>query len=504
MSCESKCQADPSRHHAVVHHTCTKVEEWEKTKFKDPYVYQYGYGNEFSSEALKDALPKLGNTPMRCPYGLYAEQVSGTSFTTPRVHNRRTWIYKIRPSAAHPPFRKVNDVPELKNKYARMMAEFTEVNPNQLRWKPFPIPEPKAEPIDFLQGMIAVAGAGDPATKAGCAIYVYCCNDSMRNSAFYSSDGDMLIVPQQTPLDIQTELGRMRVAPGEFCVIPRGFKFAVKLDAPDGRAPARGYICEVYDGHFIIPDLGPIGANGLANPRHFAAPTAYYENKCFPLPAEGALPTSENFTLFNKFLGVLHFTNLETTPFDVVAWAGNYCPFKYDMAMFNTINSVSFDHLDPCTFTVLTCQTTAPGVAACDFVVFPPRMAVQEDTFRPPYYHRNCMSEFMGNIMGQYDAKPEGFVPGSASLHSCMSGHGPDAATYQKFSNKETAPSGPIRMSKNDLAFMFESTYIFKLTKWANDPETQQTEYYKCWMPLKCEFNPSEKVTNLVADALNE
>lgn len=432
-------------HHAVVHATSSPIEPWEKVKFEDPYTYVYGYGNELSSEALPDAIPKLGNTPMRCPYNLYAEQLSGTSFTTPRVHNRRSWLYKIRPTAAHAPFRPVKKDPRVEeknaslkpgyesastststsssstekkrqyDKFERITNDFSkaEINPNQLRWKPFPIPDIKEDgPVDFLEGMITIAGAGDPTMKAGCAIHVYGCNSSMTNSAFQNADGDLLIVPQQTPLIFQTEFGRLRVAPGEFIVIPRGIKFAVQLDAPNGQGAARGYICEVFDGHFIIPDLGPIGANGLANARHFAAPSAAYEVR------EYSGKDGDVFKYYNKYMGKMFETELSTSPFDVVAWTGNYLPFKYDMAMFNTVNSVSFDHLDPSIFTVLTCQTTSPGVAAIDFVVFPPRMAVQEDTFRPPYYHRNCMSEFMGNIMGQYDAKPEG-TKGLSLLYWC-------------------------------------------------------------------------------------
>lgn len=487
-------------HHSVIHATASKLEAWEKVKFEDPYTYIYGFGNELSSEAMVDALPKLGNTPMRCPYNLYAEQLSGTSFTTPRVHNKRTWLYKIRPSAAHSPLVLVSTSEAKTNEFPLFTTDFSgengQVNPNQLRWKPYPIPA-MARSVDFLQGLITIGGAGDPSFKAGCGIHVYCCNDSMKNKAFYNSDGDLLIVPQQTVLIIQTEMGLLRVAPGEFCVIPRGIKFAVRLDAPGGRAPARGYICEVFDGHFVIPDLGPIGANGLANPRHFAAPTAAFEQVLFEGPGE-------KFILYNKFLSKMFKAEVTSSVFDVVAWTGNYLPFKYDMAMFNTVNSVSFDHLDPSIFTVLTCQTTATGVAAIDFVVFPPRMAVQEDTFRPPYYHRNCMSEYMGNIMGQYDAKPEGFVPGSGSLHSCMTGHGPDAATYDKSSRVETAAQGPIRMSKNDLAFMFESTYVFKLTKWANAPENLQTQYYECWTPLKREFDPAARPAPTDAQVMSD
>ncbi len=463
------------------------LEDWEVVKARDPFTYQFGYGNEFMSEAVPGALPKLGNTPMRAPFGLYAEQISGTSFTTPRVHNRKVWVYKTRPSAAHSPMKPYDRNPRFFNDFSGDLAE---VNPNQLRWKPFPIPSVDDSVIDFVDGLITLAGAGDPTTKTGCAVHVYVCNASMSETkrAFCNSDGDLLIVPQQSPLVLTTELGKLRVAPGEFAVVPRGIKFAVDLEDAAGkfpaRAPARGYVCEVYDSHFVIPDLGPIGANGLAHPRHFAAPTAAYESVEY---------ASGEFTLLQKFAGKVFQASLQSSPFDIVAWSGNYTPFKYDLAAFNTVNSVSYDHLDPSIFTVLTAQTTSPGVAACDFVVFPPRYAVQSDTFRPPYYHRNIMTEFMGNIMGKYDAKPEGFVPGSASLHSCMMGHGPDADTYKRFSSSETAPSGPVLMNKNDLAFMFESTYIFKLSKWANLPENQQTEYYKCWGSLRNEFeSPKE------------
>lgn len=491
---------NPTPHQLAVHpyhgQLQGTVEDWELTKVADPFTYQFGYGNDLSSEAVPGALPRLGNTPMRCQYGLYAEQLSGTTFTTPRVHNKKVWLYKIRPTAAHKPFTPYTKNKFITNDFSATTADKdapVQINPNQLRWKPFPLIDKKDAEIDFIDGIITLGGAGSPEMKAGWAVHVYCCNSDMsaQNRAFANSDGDLLIVPQLTPLLIKTLCGKLRVAPGEFCIIPRGIKFQVDLDyandhsrrADEGHA-ARGYICEVYDSHFTIPDLGPIGANGLANPRHFVIPTAFYEDV--------EVEEADKYTLIQKFNGLLFTTGLKSSPFDVVAWSGNYYPVKYDLSAYNTVNSVSYDHLDPSIFTVVTAQTHAPGVAACDFVVFPPRFAVQEDTFRPPYYHQNIATEFMGNIMGKYDAKPEGFVPGSASLHSCMVGHGPDSNTYSIFSDKEKAPQGPIRMSKNDLAFMFESIYGMKLTKWANDPERLQTEYYKCWEGLKNEFTPPQ------------
>jgi len=466
------------------------IEKWELTKIADPYTYQFGFGNEFCTEAVPNALPARGNTPMKCNHGLYAEQLSGTTFTTPRVANKRTWMYKIKPSASHTPYKPYKGNTLITNDFSANSTDIDadiQINPNQLRWKAFPLIDQSVKRIDFVDGLITLGGSGSPEMKAGWAVHIYSCNSNMSDTkrVFNNSDGDLLIVPQLTPLLIKTTCGRLRVAPGEFSIIPRGIKFAVDLDyehdysrTPDEIHAARGYICEVYDGHFSIPDLGPIGADGLANPRHFVAPTAYYENN------------TEKHELIQKFIGKLFTVDLASSPFDVVGWQGNYYPVKYDLAAFNTVNSVSFDHLDPSIFTVVTCQTHAPGVAACDFVVFPPRYAVQDDTFRPPYYHVNIASEFMGLINGGYDAKV-GFAPGTASLHSPLVAHGPDSDTYKKFSNKETAPSGPIRMSKNDLAFMFESNYMMKLTKWANNPDNQQTEYYKCWQNFDAEFDPA-------------
>lgn len=485
----------PTSHQLRVHpmhgHLGDTIEKWELTKIADPFTYMFGYGNEFATEAVPDSLPKLGNTPMRCPHGLYAEQLSGTTFTTPRVANKKTWLYKAKPSASHPPYKPYTTNTLITNDFSASSVDCdadVQINPNQLRWKAFPLTDQKVQKIDFVDGLITLGGAGSPDMKAGWAVHIYSCNSDMSESkrVFNNSDGDLLVVPQLTPLIIKTTFGRLRVAPGEIAIIPRGVKMCVDLDyandfsrTADEIHAARGYICEVYDGHFVIPDLGPIGANGLANPRHFVAPTAWFENK------------TEQWTMIQKFCGKLFQTTLSTSPFDVVAWQGNYYPVKYDLAAFNTVNSVSFDHLDPSIFTVVTCQTNSPGVAACDFVLFPPRYAVQDDTFRPPYYHVNIASEFMGLINGNYDAKV-GFAPGTASLHSALVAHGPDADTYNKFSNKETAPTGPIRMSKNDLAFMFESTYMMKLTKWANKPEHQQTEYYKCWEKLQVEFEPPQ------------
>ncbi|KAJ3102947.1 hypothetical protein HDU97_000186 [Phlyctochytrium planicorne] len=440
--------------------------------------YQSGFGNEFATESIKDALPKGQNSPQQCPYGLYAEQLSGTAFTAPRSHNLRSWLYRIRPTVSHLPYKPLTD-----GTASLLATDFTSSGPNakfvktpnQLRWSPFPLTD--AADKTFIEGLKTVAGAGDPSSRSGLSIHVYCAGKDMTRQAFYNSDGDFLIVPQQGRLHIQTELGHLHVEPLEIVVIPRGIRFAVKL--PDGLS--RGYILETFDRHWELPDLGPIGANGLANPRDFLYPVAAYED----------VDTGAPFTIVTKYQSDLFYLTQSHSPFDVVAWHGNYAPFKYDLRLFNTINTVSFDHPDPSIFTVLTVKTGNPGVALADFVIFPPRWMVGENTFRPPYFHRNCMSEFMGLISGGYDAKAEGFSPGGASLHSAMSAHGPDKATFEKAS---TETLQPIKLRPDGLAFMFETSMMMYVSKWALDEASGlQANYYNCWQGMPKLFNPAKK-----------
>ncbi|KAG0346780.1 hypothetical protein BG004_000822 [Podila humilis] len=441
------------------------------TNTQKDYKYQPGFGNHFSTEALPDALPKGQNTPQLCPYGLYAEQLSGTAFTVDRKNNERTWFYRIRPSVCHTPF-------ESYPTKTRLVSNYTDeanvsVTPNQLRWSPFDIP---TEPTDFVQGLTSIAGAGDVGVKHGMSVLIYAANKSMEDTAFYNSDGDFLIVPQLGRLDITTEFGKIMVHPNEICVIQRGIRYSVGL--PDG--PSRGYICEVFNGTWTLPDLGPIGANGLANGRDFQTPVAAFAHE-----------EEKPYLIVNKYGGRLFSAKQNHTPFDVVAWHGNYAPFKYNLALFNTINSVSFDHIDPSIFTVLTCKSEKPGTAIADFVIFPPRWSVQENTFRPPYFHRNCMSEFMGLIHGTYEAKQGGFVPGGASLHSMMTPHGPDAPTFEKASTEELKP---MYIAKGTQAFMFESSMQLQPTHWAIEESGKvQHDYFKAWQGLKSNFNPEWK-----------
>jgi len=434
-------------------------------------LYLSGFGNEFNSEDPRcpGSLPEGQNSPQKCPYNLYAEQLSGSAFTCPRTTNKRSWLYRIIPSVKHSMFKPYTQ------SYGNVISRWEEEpNPNQMRWKPFEIPEEIK--VDFVDGLNTVCGAGDVLSRNGVAVHIYTCNSNMEKKAFYNSDGDFLLVPQQGVLKIKTEFGKMEVQPNEICVISQGMRFAIDVEGP-----SRGYILEVYGVHFQLPDLGPIGANGLANPRDFLTPVAHYEQ------------LNDEFQIISKYQGKLFVAQQDHSPFDVVAWHGNYVPYKYDLDKFMVINAVKYDHADPSIFTVLTAQSVRPGVAIADFVIFPPRWSVQEGTFRPPYYHRNCMSEFMGIIKGSYEAKV-GSKPGSATLHSIMTPHGPDASTFTAASNAELKPE---IIATGCQAFMFETSLSMSLTEWGNKScECVDDEYYKCWQGLKALFNPEWKAEN--------
>ena len=422
--------------------------------------YQSGFGNEFASEALAGTLPDGRNSPQRVAHGLYAEQLSGTAFTAPRHSNRRSWLYRIRPAAIHGPFALLD--------HAAFHNDFGSgpVTPDQLRWNPLPMPEAAA---DFVDGLVTMAGNGSPASQSGIGIHLYAANRDMHGRFFYDADGELLVVPQQGRLHIETELGVLDVAPQEIAVIPRGVRFRVAL--PDGSA--RGYVCENFGAFLRIPDLGPIGSNGLANPRDFLTPNAAFED------VEG------DFELVAKFQGHLWRAAIGHSPLDVVGWHGNHVPCKYDLRLFNTIGSISYDHPDPSIFLVLTSPTDTPGVGNLDFAIFPPRILAAQDTFRPPWFHRNIASEFMGLVHGEYDAKAEGFAPGGCSLHNCMTGHGPDAATFDKARNADTSKPDYI---VDTMAFMFETRNVIRPTRQALDAGHRQHDYQACWTGLRKHF----------------
>ena len=425
--------------------------------------YMSGFGNEFETEALEDALPKGQNSPQRCNYGLYAEQLSGSPFTAPRATNQRSWLYRIRPTVKHIGRFRHYQLPFWKTA-PHIVSHRLPLGP--LRWSPTPVLEDRT---NFLTGIRTITTAGDVNTQVGMAIHTYVANAPMLDEYFCNADGELLIVPEMGGLSIFTELGRLEIGAGEITIIPRGLKFSVD---PVG-VVSRGYVCENYGARFTLPERGPIGANGLANARDFQTPVAAFEDR------------SSACTLIMKWCGGFHVTEIGQSPLDVVAWHGNYAPCKYDLRKFSPVGSILFDHPDPSIFTVLTAPSGEPGMANVDFVIFPDRWMVAEHSFRPPWYHVNLMSEFMGLIYGNYDAKEEGFRPGGMSLHNSMLPHGPDSAAFDKAS---TSPLQPVKLA-DTLAFMFETRYPQQLTEYAVELPTLQDDYPECWSGVDIRFD---------------
>jgi len=409
-----------------------------------------GFGGHFESEAVDGALPKGRNSPQRPAFGLYTEQLSGTAFTAPRHENRRSWLYRMRPTADHPPFTRYGG--------AKLFAPGTldePLAPNRLRWD---LPADLPQGADFVDGMVTMLANRDPADLEGVAVHLYRASKSMERRVFANGDGEMLLIPQQGALRLVTELGILEIEPGWIGLVPRGIRFRVEVEGESS-----GYVAENHGLPFRLPELGPIGANGLANPRDFEIPLAWLEDK------------DEPTELVHKSLGSLWTTTLDHSPLDVVAWHGNYAPWRYNLSRFNTINTVSFDHPDPSIFTVLTSPSNVAGRANADFVIFPPRWMVAEDTFRPPWFHRNVMSEAMGLIAGAYDAKAEGFAPGGLSLHNLMSGHGPDLESWRKASEADLKPA----KIEGTMAFMVETCWPYRPTRFALN--RAQPDYDQAW-----------------------
>jgi homogentisate 1,2-dioxygenase len=432
----------------------------------DPHVrYLSGFGNGFESEAVPGALPVGRNSPQRCAFGLYAEQLSGSPFTAPRVSNERSWLYRIRPTVRHfGRFRKVRS-----DQWLSAPDTGWEVPPGPMRWSPIPVPD---EALTFLTGVRTITCGGDVSAMAGAANHVYLITRSMRDEYFYNADGELLFVLEQNGLRFWTEFGIIDAEPGQIVVIPRGIKFRVELSG----GPARGYICENYGGAFTLPERGPIGANCLANSRDFLTPVAAYEDLDAPSK------------MYVKWGGAMWVTDLDHSPLDVVAWHGNYAPYKYDLRRYSPVGPLLFDHADPSIFSVLSAPSETPGTANVDFVVFPDRWLVTENTFRPPWYHMNIMSEFMGLLYGVYDAKPQGFVPGGFSLHNCMQPHGPDT---EAFEHASTVELGPVKLT-GTMAFMFETRYPQKVSEYAANLPQLQDDYADCWAGLEKRFNPDQ------------
>jgi homogentisate 1,2-dioxygenase len=431
----------------------------------DTLKYMPGFGNDFETESLPGALPQGQNSPQKCNYGLYAEQLSGSPFTAPRGTNERSWLYRIRPSVRHT------------KRFSKASYPFWKTAPSveehdlplgQYRWNPLPDP---AAPCDFLAGLHTITTAGDVLTQVGMATHYYVFNRDMVDDYVFDADGELMIVPQAGTIRVFTEMGLMEVGPLEICIIPRGMIF--KVSRMPGSETCRGYVCENYGAKFTLPERGPIGANCLANPRDFKTPVAAFEDKETPC------------RVLVKWCGKFHQTEIGHSPLDVVAWHGNYAPYKYDLRTFSPVGAILFDHPDPSIFTVLTAPSGEAGTANIDFVIFPPRWMVAEHSFRPPWYHRNIMSEFMGLIHGQYDAKEEGFVPGGMSLHNMMLPHGPDFGGFEKASNGELKP---VKLD-NTMAFMFETRFPQIVSKFAAELDTLQADYIDCWEGLERKFD---------------
>ncbi len=432
-------------------------------------AYLSGFGNGFETEALPGALPVGRNSPQRCAYGLYAEQLSGAPFTAPRARNERSWLYRIRPTIAH--WNTLRAAPARLWRSAPCLE--VQLPPAPMRWSPVDLPREK---IDFLHGVQTITTAGDAAAQTGMAVHIYGITASMQSRYFYDADGELLFVPQQGGLCLRTEFGVIEIEPGEIAVVPRGVKMAVEL--PEGSAGARGYICENYGAAFTLPERGPIGANCLANPRDFLTPVAAFED--IDAPGE----------LYVKWGGAMWVSDISHSPLDVVAWHGNYAPYKYDLRRFSPVGPLLFDHADPSIFTVLTSPSETPGTANVDFVCFPDRWLVAENTFRPPWYHMNIMSEFMGLIYGQYDAKPQGFAPGGFSLHNTMLPHGPDREAFEGASQAALAP----RKLEGTMAFMFETRFMQRVTAHAAGLPELQAEYGSYGNMLTKHFNAADRV----------
>ncbi|MEN9560060.1 MAG: hypothetical protein RLZZ502_1271 [Pseudomonadota bacterium] len=427
--------------------------------------YQSGFGNYFASEALPGVLPQGRNSPQQVAHGLYAELISASAFTAPRKENLRTWVYRRLPSVRCLSSGEWSALPHATLKTG--LSGGVSTPPLAMRWAPMPLPTVQH---DFIDGLVSMVVNGDAEMQVGMAAHVYTANVAMER-VFVNTDGEMLFVPEQGAISIKTELGVLNVGPGQIAVVPRGMAMQIRH-----QGVVRGYVCENYGAAFRLPELGPIGSNGLANARDFLSPVAAFDAEDTPT------------TLIKKQGGQLWQARTQVSPFNVVAWHGNLTPYQYDCAHFNTIGTVSFDHPDPSIFTVLTSPSDTPGTANVDFVIFPPRWMVAEDTFRPPWFHRNIMSEFMGLIHGQYDAKPDGFKPGGMSLHNQHVPHGPDAQAYDKATTAALAP----HKIDHTLAFMFESRWRFRVTEFAINTEGRDRRYSECWTGLPNNFKGSK------------
>jgi homogentisate 1,2-dioxygenase len=460
----------------------TDTQSKKPTRPADPYTYQSGFGNQHASEAVPGTLPHGQNSPQNVRFGLYAEQITGTAFIAPRHQNQRAWLYRVRPAVAHQGYKSLPDNPDIESCFLPLNPR-VHVSPTQLAWLPFDIPA--GNDVDFVAGLKTVAGSGDPTLREGIATHTYVANKDMTDSAFVNSDGDFLIVPQQGTLDITTEFGKLWVEPGEIVVIPRGLRFSVRL--VDG--PSRGYILEIWGSHYELPELGPLGANGLANARDFLYPTAAY-----------SLDTSKVWRVVYKLGGKFFYSTQGHSPFDVVAWTGNYAPYKYDLTKFVNVGSISVDHIDPSIFTVLTAKSRDPAAPLCDVIIFSPRWDTASNTYRPPYYHRNVASELMGLIYGEYGGRSDAFQPGGLSYECGCVPHG---VAYPEFKAASSMELQPKRISEGAIAFMFESSRPFTIAEYAFTSKKLHEHDPKMWDDLVDNFSTHLKEITALTEGLS-
>ena len=428
--------------------------------------YLTGFGNQHESEAVEGALPKGQFSPQQPPLGLFPEQFSTSAFTQPRSDNRRTWLYRIAPSVMQGDYQPLSRHSGA-NRLRSAPDAATTLGPQPLRWLPF---TDLADADDFLSNLATLTVAGDAQAKQGGAVHLFRCAQPMTDTYCCNADGELLFMPHTGSLKLRTECGVLIVGVGEIAVVPAGMRFAAD---PMDPSPCSGYVCENYGAPFTLAERGPVGANGYANERDFLYPCAQFEDR------------TGDFALVTKFAGGLYRCELSRSPLNVVAWAGNSAPYKYDLALFNVMGSVSYDHPDPSIYTVLTSPTEIAGLANLDFVIFPPRWQVAEHTFRPPWYHRNCMSECMGLVRGSYDAKAEGFLPGGVSLHNAFTPHGPDVPTFDQATNAELVPTH----TGDGLAFMLESRLPYSASDWALSAPERDHDYTDCWRGLPVRWN---------------
>ncbi|KAF4335858.1 homogentisate 1 2-dioxygenase [Fusarium beomiforme] len=459
---------DPQK---VFHYT--DLQRTKPTRENDPYEYQPGWGNRHQSEVIPGTLPIGQNNPQDRGFGLYTEGITYSSFAAPRGLNMSTYMYRARPSAAHQGYSRIETKSHIENCFLSLNPKVEPLY-QQAEWSPFPLPR-EDETIDFTDGLHTLGGSGDPNLRQGIAVYVYMINSSMINKAYCNTDGDFLITPQLGIIDIQTEMGRLFVQPGEICVIQRGVRFRINL--AEGVPVARGHIAEVWGSMWELPDLGPIGGHGLANPRDFLYPVAHIDEDLH-VPFKIVVKNNGKHVVISQ----------DHSPFDVVAWHGNCVPYKYDLTKFVAQNSTSVDHTDPSINTVLTAKSVDPHVPLADYLWFGPRA-----------------TEMLACIYGAGLGRSDDFLPGGCSYeggHTPHGGFGEEYITEAILQHNE-----PRRILENQMTIMVESSRTFLFTEYAREIcgvlHKQGTDY-RVWDKLPDRFSAHRLTKKLLERAAQD